>query len=155
MAAGLKSSLSNSRKRRASASARHALARPLPGGKGISNDCGGRVAPTRFYRSVGNDIESYRCLQSRARFSQASLSLCKQSSSTDRSAGFYRHSKEDLQAPESFPAIAVPWARPARGFPPIVPRKRRRRGTYESTSTHRRSRKPGGYRLNKRNDESS
>jgi hypothetical protein len=153
MAAGLKSSLSNSRKRRASASARHAPARPLPGGKGISNDCGGRVAPARFYRSVGNDIESYRCLQSRARFSQASLSLCKQSSSTDRSAGFYRHSKKDLHEP--FPAIAAPWACPARDFPPIVPRKRRRRGTYGSTSTHRRSRKPGGYRLNKPNDESS
>jgi hypothetical protein len=87
------------------ASSKHALAAPIARRRGLSNDCGGRVAPARFYRSVGNDIESYRCLQSRGRFSQSSLSLCKQCSSADRSAGFYRHSNEDLQEPEPFPAI--------------------------------------------------
>jgi hypothetical protein len=44
---------------------------------GLSNGCGGRVAPTQFWRIVGNDIERCRSLQSRACFSQSSLSLCK------------------------------------------------------------------------------
>jgi hypothetical protein len=65
-------------------------------------DFGETVAPTQFCRSEGNDIGRCRGPSGRGRFSQFSLSLCKQSSSTDQSGGFYRHSNEVLQAPQRF-----------------------------------------------------
>jgi len=33
---------------------------PPRGGAGLSNDCGGRVAPARFYRSVGAPVRYFR-----------------------------------------------------------------------------------------------